>query len=225
MRILLVEDETSLSAAVAELLRRNRYEVDAAYDGEEALHFGETGIYDVILLDIMLPGKDGLSVLRQLRKGGIQSSILLLTAKSEVEDRIAGLDTGADDYLAKPFAMGELMARIRALGRRTGQFTGDILQYGDLELDRNTSELCCGERRVKLGIKEYQTMEMLLTNSRQIITKELFAEKVWGYANEAEYNQVEVYISFLRKKMTYLECDTSIKTIRGRGYRLEEQVK
>ncbi len=225
MRILLVEDETSLSAAVAELLRRNRYEVDAAYDGEEALHFGETGIYDVILLDIMLPGKDGLSVLRQLRKGGIQSSVLLLTAKSEVEDRIAGLDTGADDYLAKPFAMGELMARIRALGRRTGQFTGDILQYGDLELDRNTSELCCRERRVKLGVKEYQTMEMLLTNSRQIITKELFAEKVWGYANEAEYNQVEVYISFLRKKMTYLECHTSIKTIRGRGYRLEEQVK
>lgn len=223
MRILLVEDERPLAAAVAEILRQNRYEVDIAHDGEEGADYGVTGLYDIILLDIMLPRKDGLSVLRQLRKEGIQSTILLLTAKAEVEDRITGLDTGADDYLSKPFAMGELLARIRALGRRKGEFVGDILNYGDLELDKNTCELCCRDQRVKLGAKEYQAMELLFTNCRQIITKELFAEKVWGYDSEAEYNQVEVYISFLRKKMAYLECSTTIKTVRGRGYMLEEQ--
>lgn len=223
MRILLVEDEKSLAAAVKEILKQNRYEVDVAYDGEEGTDYGRTGLYDMILLDIMLPKQDGLSVLRQLRKEGIQSAILLLTAKAVVEDRIAGLDTGADDYLPKPFVMGELLARVRALGRRKGEYTGDSLSFGDLELNKNTCELCCQGQRVKLGAKEYQAMELLLSNSRQIITKELFAEKVWGYDSEAEYNQVEVYISFLRKKMAYLECRTAIKTVRGRGYILEEQ--
>lgn len=223
MRILLVEDERALSAAVAEILRQQNYNVDAVYDGEDGLDYGMTGIYDVILLDIMLPKKDGLTVVGDLRKRGVHTPVLLLTARSGLDDRVNGLDAGADDYLTKPFAMPELLARVRAMGRRSGEFVGDILSFGDLKLDKNTCELLCGGNKVALGAKEYQVMELLLRNQKQIITKELFVEKIWGYDCEAEYNNVEVYISFLRKKIAYLNSGVGIRTVRGRGYRLGDE--
>lgn len=223
MKILLVEDEKSLAAATAELLKQNFYAVDVAYDGQDGFDYGATGLYDLIILDIMLPKQDGLTVLSRLRSQGIQVPVLFLTAKSELEDRIRGLDTGADDYLAKPFAMGELMARIRALTRRKGEFLGDVLACGVLTLDKNSCELICKDRRVSLGAKEYQIMELLLSNQKQVITKELFVEKIWGYDCDSEYNNVEVYISFLRKKIAYLESPVAIKTIRGRGYTLNQE--
>lgn len=220
MRILLVEDEMRLAAAMEELLKQQKYSVDVVYDGEDGLDYGLTGLYDVIILDIMLPKKDGLTVVKELRKETVQTPVLLLTARSELDDRVKGLDAGADDYLTKPFAVPELLARVRAMGRRQGNFVGDILSFGDLELDKNTGELRCNDNKVSLGTKEYQVMELLISNRQQIITKELFVEKIWGYDCEAEYNSVEVYISFLRKKMAYLNSKAAIRTVRGRGYLL-----
>ena len=222
MRILLVEDESRLAAAVEELLKQQKYHVDVVYDGEAGLDFGLTGIYDVIILDIMLPGKDGLAVVGELRKAGIQTPVLLLTARSRLDDRVQGLDAGADDYLTKPFEVPELLARVRAMGRRQSSFVGDILSFGDLKLDKKTGELICGEKRVSLGAKEFQAIELLISNRRQIVTKELFVEKIWGYDCETEYNNVEVYISFLRKKISFLDSRAAIRTVRGRGYLLAD---
>lgn len=222
LKILLVEDEKALASAVAEVLRHEKYSVDTVFDGSDGLDYGLTGLYDLVILDVMLPEMDGFTVLEGYRKGGISTPVLMLTARSQVEDKIKGLDLGADDYLAKPFDMGELLARVRAMGRRRQEFVGDVVRQGGLSLDRNTGELCYKEDRVKLGTKEYQVMELFFANPKQVITKELFIEKIWGYDCEAEYNSVEVYISFLRKKLAYLHSDVTVKTIRGRGYLLEE---
>lgn len=221
MKILVVEDEIALAEALSEILRRNTYAVDTVYDGEDGLEYALTGIYDCIILDIMLPKMNGLEVLRILRRKHISTPILLLTAKSEVEDKITGLDSGADDFLTKPFVTGELLARVRALTRRVGEVMTDQFSFGDIALNKGTFSLSRNGQFVKLSLKEYQIMEMLIANPRQLIPKERFIEKIWGYESDVEYNNVEVYISFLRKKLTVLESSVTIKTARGVGYFLE----
>ena len=220
MRILLIEDEEALSDAVAEILKQNHYQVDAVYRGDEGYDYVSTGIYDMILLDIMLPGMDGLSILKKLRNNGFTTPIILLTAKSEISDIITGLDAGSDDYLAKPFSTGELLARIRALSRRGASYTGEILSY-DLHFDKGSMELSGKTGSIRLGPKEAQLIELLLKNPGQVMPKDLLIEKIWGLESEAEYNNIEVYISFLRQKFASLNTPVQIKTVRGIGYRLE----
>jgi DNA-binding response OmpR family regulator len=220
MNLLIIEDEHSLADALAELLRQAGYSADTAYDGLSGLDEARTGIYDAVILDLMLPKLNGLEVLRRLRAEKVSTPVLLLTAKSEVADRIRGLDTGADDYLTKPFATGELLARLRAVTRRRGEFVGDVLQLGDLRLNKNTHEMECPGGTVKLGMKEYQIMELLLQNSRQIIPKERLFERIWGFESEAEYNAIEVYMSFLRRKLAAIGAGVSIRAGRGVGYGL-----
>ena len=221
MRILVIEDEKPLADALTEILRQNRYSVDAVYHGNHGLEYARSGIYDLILLDLMLPGIDGLSVLKTLRREHIKTPVLILTARSEVSDIITGLDAGSDDYLAKPFSTGELLARIRAISRRGASYSEEILSCGDLSLNKSTMELCCGHDSLKLGLKESQLMELLLQNAGRIMPKNLLIEKIWGLESDAEYNNIEVYISFLRQKMTCLGPGTQIRTIRGVGYQLE----
>lgn len=221
MKILIIEDERQLSEVLCVLLKQNLHETDAVYNGRDGEDYAMTGVYDAIILDIMLPGKNGIEVLKSLREQGNATPVLLLTAKSEIEDRIKGLDTGADDYLTKPFASGELLARLRAITRRGSEFLGDELQAGNTKLDKNTHELSAQSGAVKLAAKEYQIMDMLLTNSRQIIPKERFVEKIWGFDSEAEYNSIEVYVSFVRKKLTAIGSDLQIKAVRNVGYSLE----
>lgn len=221
MRILLVEDEEALSDAVAEILKQNHYQVDTVYRGDDGYDYASSGIYDMILLDIMLPGMDGLSVLKKLRSDGLTMPVILLTAKSEVSDIITGLDAGSDDYLAKPFSTGELLARIRALSRRGGSYTGEVLSYEDLTFDKGSLELSGKTGSIRLGPKEAQLIELLLRNPGQIMPKDLLIEKIWGLESEAEYNNIEVYISFLRQKFSSLNTPVQIKTVRGIGYRLE----
>ncbi len=221
MKILVVEDEEALAEALSEILKRNKYSVDAVYDGEDGLEYAMTGLYDCILLDIMLPKMNGLDVLRILRKKHISTPVLLLTAKSDIEDKITGLDSGADDFLTKPFVSGELLARVRALTRRKGEVITDEFTYGDVALNKSTFSLSREGQFVKLSLKEYQIMEMLMANPKQLIPKERFIEKIWGYESDVEYNNVEVYISFLRKKLHVIGSNITIKTARGIGYFLE----
>lgn len=221
MRLLLAEDEVELSQALTAVLRHNYYSVDAVYDGQEALDYLEGQEYDGVILDIMMPKKDGLEVLRTIRSRGSQVPVLLLTAKTQVDDRVRGLDTGADDYLGKPFAMKELLARIRAMTRRQSHFTDSILSMGNLSLNRSTFELCVGENKVRLANKDFQMMEMLMVNPGQIISTERFMEKIWGYDSETEINVVWVYISILRKKLVSLRADVEIRAVRNQGYSLE----
>ncbi len=221
MRILVVEDERSLCDALATILKQNKYIVDVCYDGIAGEDNAMSGIYDVIVLDIMLPGKNGLEVLKSLRQAGVSTPVLLLTAKSEVEDKISGLDLGADDYLTKPFVTGELLARIRAMTRRKGEYTGDSIVVGETALDKNTMELSHKGRSVRLGLKEFQLLETMMANSAQIVPKERLIEKIWGYESEAEYNAIEVYVSFIRKKLMAINSDIQIKAVRGVGYCLE----
>lgn len=224
MRILLAEDEHSLSRAVSALLERNNYSVDAVYDGEAALDFLDGGNYDGVILDIMMPKLDGLEVLRQLREKGNTIPVLLLTARSEVEDKVTGLDMGANDYLTKPFSTAELMARIRAMTRSaTGGHVTSRLSLGNVTLDQTTFELSSPHGSFRLANKEYQMMELLLRNPRQLISTERFLERIWGYNSEAEANVVWVYISYLRKKLTALKANIQIKATRNAGYSLEEQ--
>ncbi len=222
MKLLIVEDEMQLADALTEILRRNMYTVDTAYDGIDGLDNALTGIYDGIILDIMLPRMNGIEILRNIRKEKIQTPVLLLTARSEVEDKIKGLDCGADDYLTKPFVTGELLARIRAMTRRKGEILDDNkLEYNGLELNKNTCAIVYGRNDVKLSLKEYHIMEMLISNPHQILPKERIIEKIWGYESDVEYNNIEVYISFLRKKIAVLSAPVQIKTARGIGYSLE----
>ncbi|HCA53956.1 MAG: response regulator transcription factor [Acutalibacteraceae bacterium] len=221
MNILIVEDETGLAEAIGAILRREGYQTDIANDGQMGLQLALIGNYDCILLDIMLPKMNGLDVLSYLRVKEIETPVLLLTARSETEDKIKGLDCGADDYLTKPFSMGELLARIRAMTRRK-VITPDINpRYGDITLDIKKGEILCGAGSVVLGRKEFQMMEMLISNAGQIVTKEQFVTKIWGSNDESEYNNVEVYISFLRKKLSMLHSTVQIKTRRGIGYCLD----
>ena len=225
MRILLAEDERSLSRAVVALLEKNNYAADAVYDGEEALAYLETGNYDGVILDIMMPKLDGLEVLRRLRERGDPVPVLLLTARSEVEDKVAGLDMGANDYLTKPFSTAEFMARIRAMTRSqaVGQVTSR-LTFGNITLDQATFELSSPQGSYRLANKEYQMMELLLRNPRQIIPAERFLERIWGYDSDVELNVVWVYISYLRKKLAALQADIQIRATRNVGYSLEERV-
>ena len=224
MRILLAEDERSLSRAVVALLEKSNYSADAVYDGEEALAYLEAGNYDGVILDIMMPKMDGLEVLRRLREQGNPVPVLLLTAKSEVEDKVTGLDTGANDYLTKPFSTAELMARIRAMTRsQTGGQVTSRLTFGNITLDQTTFELSSSAGSFRLANREYQMMELLLRNPRQLIPTERFLERIWGYDSDVELNVVWVYISYLRKKLSALQANIQTKATRNVGYSLEER--
>ena len=221
MRILLAEDERSLSRAIIALLERNNYSADAVYDGQEVLAYLEAGNYDALILDWMMPKLDGLCVLRALRQRGNRIPVLMLTAKSEVDDKVLGLDSGANDYLTKPFTTQELMARIRAMTRsQTGQFTSR-LTFGNITLDQATFELSSPAGSFRLANKEFQMMELLMRNPRQLIPTERFLERIWGYDSDVELNVVWVYISYLRKKLAALRADIQIKVTRNAGYSLE----
>ncbi len=222
MRILIVEDEISLADAITAILRKEQYFADAVYDGRDGLDYALSGIYDLILLDIMLPRMNGLDVLREIRNNNISTPVMLLTARTEVDDKIKGLDCGADDYLTKPFNKGELLARVRALTRRKGEIPSNELVFGDITLNQSTYELSCGSLNVKLGAKEFRIMQMLMFVPKSIISKDEFIEKIWGYDSEAEYNSIEVYISFLRKKLGAIKSTVQIKASRGIGYYIEE---
>ncbi|WFR56653.1 response regulator transcription factor [Anaerocolumna sp. AGMB13025] len=222
MRILLAEDEKELSNALTAILKHNNYSVDAVYNGADALDYGQSENYDIIILDIMMPKMNGLKVLSNLREKGISTPVLLLTAKTEIEDRILGLDTGADDYLGKPFAMGELLARVRAMTRRKAEFTPNVITLGNIRLNKETYELSKDKIALRLSNKEFQMLEMLMNNHKRLISTELFMERIWGYDSEAEISVVWVYISYLRKKLESLEADVKIKAVRGVGYTLEE---
>lgn len=221
MRILIVEDETGLAEAVGAILKKERYSVDIANDGQIGLEYALTDDYDCILLDIMLPKMNGLDVLSCLRVKEIETPVILLTARSETEDKIKGLDCGADDYLTKPFSTGELLARIRAATRRKGTVTDINPKYGDIVLDMKKGEIICGANSVVLGRKEFQMMELLISNAGSVVTKDKFVIKIWGYDDDSEYNNVEVYVSFLRKKLAMLNSRVQIKTRRGIGYCLD----
>lgn len=221
MRILIIEDERSLAEVLTEILQQSGYLADAVFNGSEGIDYIRTGAYDLILLDIMLPGTDGLTVLETIRKEKIFTPVILLSAKSELSDIITGLDAGSDDYLPKPFSAAELLARIRAITRRGQQYSKDTLDFEDLSLSRTTMELSCGSNSIRLGLKEYQLMELFLRNARQVLPKNLLLNKVWGIDAEADYNNVEVYISFLRQKLSNLGTRVSIRTNRGVGYSLE----
>ena len=224
MRILFAEDERSLSRAVTALLEKNNYSVDPVYDGEEALAYLEAGNYDAVIMDIMMPKVDGLEALRRLRQQGNAIPVLLLTAKSEVADKVTGLDMGANDYLTKPFSTAELLARIRAMTRsQTGSQVTSRLTLGNITLDQATFELSSPHGSFRLANKEYQMMELLLRNPRQLIPTERFLERIWGYDSDVELNVVWVYISYLRKKLAALKADIQIKATRNAGYSLEER--
>lgn len=222
MRILLAEDEKELSNALVTVLKHNNYSVDAVYDGQDAIDYLETGNYDGAILDIMMPKVDGITVLKTIRKNGNSLPVLMLTAKAEVEDRVLGLDSGADDYLTKPFHMKELLARVRAMTRRQADVTDSILKFGDLSLDRSSYRMAVGDNGIRLGNKEYQMLEMLMKNPGQIISVEQFMDKIWGYDSEAELNTVWVFVSYLRKKLASIDAHVQIKATRGLGYSLEE---
>ena len=221
MRLLLAEDEKLLSDALVEILEHNNYSVDAVYDGQDAIDYLRTGDYDAAILDIMMPKKDGITVVKELRAAGLNTPVIMLTAKAQIEDRVEGLDSGADDYLTKPFAMPELIARVRAITRRQPELTDTSLKLQDLTLGRADYTLSGPEGETRLGNKEYQMMEMLMANSGQVISTERFMEKIWGYDSEAEINVVWVNISRLRKKLAELGAHVQIKAARGVGYSLE----
>ena len=226
MKLLVVEDEIQLADALSEILKRNMYSVDTVYDGIEGLDNAMTDVYDCIILDIMLPGMNGIDVLKNLRAEKISTPVLLLTARSEIDDKINGLDCGADDYLTKPFVTGELLARVRALTRRRGEIHDDNrLDFNGVQLHKNTCSISCGANDVKLSLKEYQIMELLLANPKQILTKERIIEKILGYESDVDYNNIEVYISFLRKKLGVISAPVQIKTARSIGYSIESTEK
>ncbi len=223
MRVLVIEDETRLAATLRDLLEMDGYTADVCHDGEAGLDNALSGIYDVVLLDVMLPKLDGFTVLRRLREAGNAVPVLMLTARSEVSDKVEGLDRGADYYLTKPFDPKELLACVRALARRQPELrnTG-ILEFGGLRLDKNSFTLSCGERSVRLSRKEFDICELLMLNRNLVLAKESLLLKIWGYESNAEDNNVEVYISFLRKKLAHIHARVKIRTIRMVGYCLEE---
>lgn len=222
MRILIADDEVGITKALKVILEKNKFTVDAVYNGTDALDYIMAGSYDAIVLDIMMPGLDGLEVLRRVRSAGVTTPVMLLTAKSDVTDRVAGLDCGADDYLPKPFATSELVARVRALTRRSDSYTHAVLSVGSTHLDSGRYELSCGSERVGLSNREYQLMELFMRNPGQVFSSERIMELIWGFDADVETDVVWTYISFLRKKLRELGADAQIKTIRGAGYALEE---
>ena len=221
MRLLLAEDEKELSNALVAVLKHNNYSVDAVYNGNDAYDYIIGAEYDGVILDIMMPSMDGITVLTRIREKGIHTPVLLLTAKSQVEDRITGLDSGADDYLTKPFAMGELLARIRAMTRRKTEFSPNSLKVGNVTLDRERFVISTENGETKLGNKEFQVLEMLMLNRNILISTEKLMERIWGFDSEAEISVVWVYISYIRKKLASVGADIEIKASRGVGYTLE----
>lgn len=221
MRLLLAEDERMLSDALVTILTHSGYSVDAVYNGQDAVDYLLCGNYDGAVLDIMMPKKDGLTALKEVRDKGLALPVLLLTAKSEIDDRVAGLDGGADDYLTKPFATQELLARIRAMTRRQPQLQGGVLRFGDLLLDRSSFRLTGPKGEMRLGNRDFQILEMLLEHPSQVISTERFLEKIWGYDSDADISVVWVYLSGLRKKLGQLGSCVQIRAARGVGYSLE----
>ena len=222
MRLLFAEDEKSLSRAITAILKKNHYEVDAVYDGEEALAYLECGTYDGAILDIMMPKKDGLTVLKEIRRQGINTPVLMLTAKAEIDDRVLGLDSGANDYLTKPFAAPELLARIRAMTRTQMTQNTSSLSFGNLSLNQTSFELSSPSASYQLTNKEFQLLELLMANPGQVISSDRLFEKIWGYESDADPSVIWVYISYLRKKLTALNASVRIRAIRNAGYRLDE---
>ena len=222
MNILVVEDEIRLSETIAQLLVEQRYSADIVHNGDDGLEYALSGQYDVVILDVMLPGLDGCEVARRLRQAKNATPVLMLTARSEVSDKVKGLDCGADDYMTKPFAPEELLARVRALSRRQGEVALEELSFHDLVLELSTHDLRRGEKSVRLSLKEFEVLKILLANPNGIVSKEELIVKVWGSDSNAEDNNVEAYISFLRKKFFYLGSRTGIGTVRKVGYHLEE---
>jgi DNA-binding response OmpR family regulator len=223
MHLLYAEDELQMAEAVTDILNFHKFSVDTVHNGQDALDYAESGHYDGIILDVMMPKRSGLDVLRTLRAAGVKTPILLLTAKAEIEDRIEGLDLGADDYLPKPFAMGELLARIRAMLRRRAEFTPDLLALGNLTLDRQTYTLAVDKNRLVLPKLEFQLMELFLLNKGIYLSTEDILVKVWGYDTDTDIGVVWVYISYLRKKLSSLGANVAIKAKRNIGYTLELQ--
>lgn len=222
MRLLIAEDELDLAEVLTAFLEKNQYAVDAVHDGAAALDYASTGEYDAIILDIMMPKLDGLEVLTRLRDAGVSTPVMLLTARGEKDDRVAGFNAGADDYLPKPFAPDELLARVRAMLRRTGDYKPPVLRFGDLELDCGSSTLRCGERTEWLSGREFQVMELFMRSPQVILSAERIMERVWGWDTEAEINVVWVHISNLRKKLSAAGSTVNIRASRGLGYSLED---
>ena len=222
MKLLLVEDEKQLSEALQQILIKNKYSVDAVYNGDEGLDYALTGVYDVIILDIMLPKLNGIEILKMIRKRKISTPVILLTAKGSVEDRILGLDSGADDYLPKPFSPDELLARLRALTRRNGDFINEnILEFSDIKLNLSTYDMEVNDNSITLTQKEFEILKYFMQIPKLVVSKDDLITKLWGFDSDIEHNNIEVYISFLRKKLAYVESNVKITTIRRVGYRLE----
>ncbi len=221
MRVLIVEDEKRLAEALCQIMKEQHYVVDAVFDGEDGLAYALSVQYDVIVLDVMLPGRNGFDMVRALRASKVATPVLLLTARDELTDKVTGLDCGADDYMTKPFVPEELLARIRALARRQGDVVLEELKYHDLTLSISTRTLSCGQKSVRLGFKEFEVFHLLMANTGIILSKEDLITKVWGAESEAEDNNVEAYISFLRKKLYFLSSRVQINTVRKVGYRLD----
>ncbi|MBE6691755.1 MAG: response regulator transcription factor [Ruminococcaceae bacterium] len=220
MNILIVEDDLILAETICEIFKSQKYICDVVHNGKDGCEYASSGIYDVIVLDIMLPQMDGFEVTRRLRSSHIKTPIILLTARDEVSDKVKGLDCGADDYLTKPFSKDELLARVRAMTRRTGDIIIDKISYGNLILDLNTYTLQCNNRSMRIGHKEFEILKLLISNPQQVFSKEDLITKIWGYLSEAEDNNVEVYVSFIRKKLNSLNSNVTISTVRKIGYHL-----
>lgn len=221
MQVLIVEDDVRLSEALVAILKNNDYQVDAVYDGADGLAYAETGNYDVVVLDVMLPKMDGFEVVSELRRRKVATPVLMLTARDALGDKVGGLDSGADDYMTKPFAPAELLARLRSLSRRQGEMIFESLEFGDLHLDLESCELSCGEKSIHLGFKEFNIAKILMSNAGRVISKDVLIDKVWDPETIVEDNNVEAYISFLRKKFDFVDSKVKISTLRKVGYRLD----
>jgi len=221
MKVLLVEDEIYIARPIEQLLKKNNYSVDMTHDGEHGLDCGLTGVYDIIILDILMPKMDGIEVLKRLQESGITTPVLLLTAKDRTSDKVFGLDSGADDYLAKPFENEELLARLRALGRRKDSLVvNGILRYGDITFNPHSLTLSCKDITANLSLKESGLLEMLIQSGPMPVSKERFIEKIWGYDSDAEHSHVEYHISLLRRKLALTKTGVTIQVIRNVGYSL-----
>ena len=222
MRLLFAEDDRDIAKAVRTLLERSGYSVDVVYNGQDALEYIEAGDYDGVILDWMMPGRSGIEVLHAVRSEGIAVPVLMLTARDAVEDRVEGLDTGADDYLPKPFAASELLARVRAMLRRKEDYQHDVIRFADIELDKSAMSVRCGAKTVRLNNKAFQLMEMLVEHPGAVLSISQIMERIWGWDSDSEVNVVWVNISFLRKKLSELGAHAQIKAVRGVGYTLEK---
>lgn len=222
MKVLIVEDEVRLADALGQIMKEQHYQADIVYHGTDGLSCGLSGEYDVIVLDVMLPGENGFQVVKKLREARIQTPVLMLTARDDIQDKVTGLDRGADDYMTKPFIPEELLARIRALSRRQGEVIVEEMKFGDLTLNLSANDLCCGTKSIHLGYKEFEVLKILMSNSGRIVSKEALISRVWGSDSDAEDNNVEAYISFLRKKINFVGSRVEISTLRKVGYRLED---